>query len=137
MVSWLGLSLAALGLWGVWGLLSKVATQHLPPPAVYIIGVSGHLLAVGYLLLGPGVALPWHSWGALTALGAGICTAFGLLCFFQALAQGGAATVVVPLTALYPVVTVVLSTVLLQESLTPRRLAGVALALAAVWLMSD
>ena len=44
--------------------------------------------------------------------------AFGLLCFFKALA-GGEAAVVVPLTALYPLVTVILCRVVLQETITP------------------
>jgi transporter family protein len=135
-VNWLGFSLLALGLWGMWGLLSKVATQHLPAQAAYVIGVLGHVVAVSYLV-GTGLTIPWHAGGAVAALGAGLCTAFGLVCFFYALALGGAATVVVPLTALYPVVTVVLSRVFLQESLTPRHLAGIGLALAAVWLLSE
>ena len=42
---------------------------------------------------------------------------------------------VVPLTALYPAITVVLSRVFLQEPLTLRHLAGLALALAAAWLL--
>jgi transporter family protein len=61
--------------------------------------------------------------------------AFGLLCFLNALTVG-AATVVVPLTALYPLVTVILSWALLRENLTPRHLAGIALALLAGWLLS-
>jgi drug/metabolite transporter (DMT)-like permease len=44
--------------------------------------------------------------------------------------------VVVPVTALYPVVTVILSLALLQESFSLRRAAGVGLAVAAVWLLS-
>lgn len=61
--------------------------------------------------------------------------AVGLLLFFEALARGPA-MVVVPLTALYPAVAVVLSRIFLQEALTLRHLAGLALALAAVWLLS-
>jgi uncharacterized membrane protein len=62
--------------------------------------------------------------------------AVGLLFFFEALGRGPVA-VVVPLTALYPVVAVVLSRVFLQEALTLRHLAGLALAMAAVWLLSE
>jgi bacterial/archaeal transporter family protein len=134
-VSWLGFALLAMGFWGMWGLLSKVATQYLPPMAVYVVAIFGNLAVVGYLLAGPGISLPWHTAGMAAALGAGVCGAFGLLCFYRALA-GGAAAVVVPLTALYPLVTVVLSLALLREGITLRHLAGVALALAAVWLLS-
>jgi len=59
----------------------------------------------------------------------------GLLFFFEALARGSA-TVVAPLTALYPAVAVVLSRIFLREALTLRHPAGLALAMAAVWLLS-
>jgi transporter family protein len=134
-MNWLGFSLLALGLWGVWGFLAKVASQHLPAPQVYLLAVSGHLAVVGYLLIGGLGAVSWQPWGVGAALGAGLSMAVGLLLFFEALGRGPVA-VVVPLTALYPAVAVVLSRVFLQEALTLRHLAGLALALAAVWLLS-
>jgi transporter family protein len=134
-MNWLGFSLLALGLWGVWGFLGKVASQHLPSQVVYLLTISGHLVVVGYLLVGGLGPVSWQPWGIGAALGAGIAMAVGLLLFLEALAQGPA-TVVVPLTALYPAVTVVLSRIFLQEALTLRHLIGLALVLAAVWLLS-
>jgi len=136
MVSWLGFSLMALVLWGLWGFFSKVATLQLPPQAAYVIAIMGHLVVLVYLWAGPGLALTWQPWGLAAASAAGLCMAFGLLCFFQALALG-AATVVVPLTALYPLVTVLLSVLWLREKVSPPQLLGVALALVAVWLLSQ
>ncbi len=133
---WLGFSLMAVGLWGLWGFLSKVATLRLPAQAAYLLSISGHLAVVGYLAAAGGLAIPWQAAGVAAAVGAGLCMALGLLFFFQAL-ERGAAGVVVPLTALYPMVTVFLSWALLHEGFTWRRLAGVALALAAVWLLSE
>ena len=125
----------AVGLWGLWGFLSKVAVLQLPSGAAYLLAITGHLAVVGFLAATGGLTIPYQPAGLAAALGAGICMAFGLLYFFKALA-GGAAGVVVPLTALYPMVTVLLSWTLLHEDFTPRRLAGVALALAAGWLLS-
>ena len=134
-MNWLGFSLMAVGLWGAWGFLGKVAAQRLPAPQVYLLAISGHLVVTGYLLGGGLGAVSWQPWGVGAALGAGLAMALGLLFFFEALARGPA-TVVVPLTALYPVVAVVLSRIFLQEALTLRHLAGLALALAAAWLLS-
>jgi transporter family protein len=134
-VNWFSFSLAALGLWGVWGILSKAASQHLPAAAVYLLAVTGHLAVIGYLGVTGGLTLPWQPAGLGLALAGGVCMAFGLLSFFSALAAGPA-SVVVPLTALYPMVTVVLSWALLKEDLTGRHLAGIVLALAAGWLLS-
>ncbi len=135
MSGWLGFSLLAMGLWGTWGMLSKLASHHLPPLAVYVITVSGHALVLAYLLVTGSVTIPWHPSGVAAAVAAGLCMAFGLLFFFQALARGEAA-VVVPFTALYPLLTVVLAWLVLKESLSLRQLAGIALALGAVWLLS-
>ena len=134
-MNWLGFSLLALGLWGVWGFLGKVAAQNLPSQAVYLLTISGHLVVVAFILvkgLGP---VAWQPTGVGAALGAGLAMAMALLVFLKALARGPAG-VVVPLTALYPAVTVVLSWIFLREALTLRHLAGLALALAAVWLLS-
>lgn len=135
-MNWLGFSLTAAGLWGLWGFLSKVATLQLPAAAVYLISVVGYLAVTVYLAATQRVAIPYHPGGLAAALGAGICLGFGLLCFFQAMTEGAAANVVVPLTALYPLVTVILSCALLGEGFSLRQLAGVALALVAVWLLS-
>ena len=134
-MNWLGFSLLALGLWGVWGFLGKVASQHLPAQQVYLLAITGHLVVGGYLLMGGIGATSWHPWGVGAALGSGLVMATALLLFFAALARGPA-TVVVPLTALYPAITVVLSRIFLQEALTLRHLAGLALALAAARLLS-
>ncbi len=134
-MNWLGFSLLALGLWGVWGFLGKMASQNLPAQMVYLLTISGHLVVVAFILvegLGP---VSWQPSGVGAALGSGLAMAVALLFFLKALARGPA-LVVVPLTALYPAVTVVLSWIFLREALTLRHLAGLALALAAVWLLS-
>lgn len=135
-MNWLVFSLMAAGLWGLWGFLSKVATLQLPAGTVFFNLRSrvrgGHRIPGG----NQGTGYSLASRGLAAALGAGICMAFGLLYFFKVLAEGVAADVVVPLTALYPLVTVILSWTLLREGLSLRQLAGLALALPAVWLLS-
>ncbi|MFZ2087079.1 MAG: EamA family transporter [Desulfobaccales bacterium] len=136
MSTWLALSLVSLGLWGLWGLFSKVATQHLGPQGAYLLGMFGYLPVFFILLYETGGKVPFHPWGWAAALAAGMSTAFGLFFFFRAL-HYGAASVVVPLTSLYPVVTVLLSWVFLRETLNPRQLVGLVLAMVAVWLLSE
>jgi len=134
---WTYFALASLCLWGCWGLLTKVATLHLPARSVYLLGILGYLPVMGILLLEPGFRLPWTPVGWSAAAGAGLCTALGLFCYFRALAAGGQASVVVPLTSLYPVVTVVLSFLFLKEALSLRQGVGLLLAMVAVWLLAE
>lgn len=136
MADWLSFSLLTLGLWGCWGLLNKLATESLPMQAIYLLELVSYALVAGIFL---GLERPKACWvptGMAAALGAGLCGALGLLCFLRALAAGRAA-VVVPLTGLYPVVTVLASLLLLQEPLTARQAVGIGLALVAVWLLSQ
>jgi transporter family protein len=134
--SWLALSLVSLGLWGMWGFFSKVATQALGPQVAYLIGIFGYLPVFAILLYETGGKVPWQPWSWGIALAAGMSTGFGLFFFFRAL-HHGAASVVVPLTSLYPVVTVLLSWLFLRENPSARQLTGLILAMAAVWLLSE
>jgi len=135
MSTWLVFSLASLGLWGLWGVFSKVATQHLGPQVAYLLGIFGYMPVFAILLYETGGQIPWNPGGWAAALAAGMSTGFALFFFFRAL-HYGAASIVVPLTSLYPGITVLLSWLFLQESITPRHLAGLVLAIAAVWLLS-
>jgi transporter family protein len=135
MSNWLAFSLASLCLWGIWGVFSKVATQHMGPQVAYLLGIFGYLPVFAILLYETGGQIPWHPGGWAAALAAGMSTGFALLFFFRAL-HYGAASVVVPLTSLYPGLTVLLSWIFLKESVTPRHLAGLVLAIIAVWLLS-
>jgi transporter family protein len=120
----------------MWGLFSKVATQHVGPQVAYLLGIFGYLPVLAILLYETGGKVPFHPWGWAAALAAGMSTAFALFFFFRAL-HHGAASVIVPLTSLYPVVTVLLSWLFLKESLSPRQLLGLVLAMTAVWLLSE
>jgi len=130
-----GVFLAGFGIVGRVGLLGQGGLPAPACPTGLSAGDFGHLAVAGYLLAGGLGAFCWRPWGGGAALGAGLALAVGLLFFFEALARGSA-TVVAPLTALYPAVAVVLSRIFLREALTLRHPAGLALAMAAVWLLS-
>jgi len=136
MSIWVVFSLVALLLWGLWGVFSKVATGYLGPQAAYLLGIFGYLPIVALLLYQTGGRVPWHPSGWAAAGAAGACTAAALLFYYRALVHGPV-SVVVPLTSLYQIVTVSLSWLFLGESLSPRQLAGLILAVAAVWLLSE
>jgi bacterial/archaeal transporter family protein len=65
----------------------------------------------------------------------GICGGvLGLWTYYHALRLGGA-SLVVPITATYPLITVLLSWLILQERLTISRVVGTALIVVGVWLV--
>jgi uncharacterized membrane protein len=62
-----------------------------------------------------------------------LLSSFGNVAYYQAMASGGKAAAVTPLTALYPLVTIVLATILLRERLNFIQYAGAGLSLAAMY----
>ncbi|MHC5038573.1 MAG: EamA family transporter [Planctomycetota bacterium] len=135
MTHWLFFSFITLMLFGFWGLFAKLAARDLGARSALVWQV------IGTLLVGAGVAAvikfrpEVHSRGTVFGLLTGITGTLGVLFFLLAMVKGKA-SVVVPLTALYPVVTLVLVFVFLREPLTAKQGVGIALALAAMVLFS-
>jgi transporter family protein len=88
-------------------------------------------------LLYPGKAvLHYYGWNLMLALLSGVFNALGAWAVFAAMKSGGKASIVSPLTALYPLVVVLLAPLILHESITLLQAAGVICALTAVVLLS-
>jgi len=124
------LSAAIILAWGLWGFFGKLAlNRQMAPLAIYLaevaVGVAVGCLAVA-IFLRMGQALPWQAPLNLYGFLSGVGMAIGLLLFYLALAYGKA-VVIVPLTATYPLVTVLLSHVFLGERPTAVQWLGMAL----------
>lgn len=138
MPRWMAFSLLTILVWGAWGAVSKVASD----------GVDANTNQVFFTLgLLPLIAIVWRSTrnaGGGDARRSGIAWAFltgilggtGNIAFFHALVMGGKASIVSPVTALFPVVTVVLAVTLLHERVGTGQKIGLLLALAAIYLLS-
>ena len=132
-----GLAAATIVAWGTWGVFSKLAVERIDQqvlvwgslivaPAIILIylGVTGQLAPLE--MHGPGIAF--------AALG-GVGAALGTVCFYLLLARERA-SLAVPMTSLYPALTVILSVLFLKEQLNGAQVLGVFFALAAVALLS-
>lgn len=74
--------------------------------------------------------------GAGYALLTGVLGGTGNILFFLSFAAGGRASIVVPITCLFPLVTVLLAAWVLRESITRPQRAGLILAVVAIYLLS-
>jgi transporter family protein len=140
---WLIWSLATIVLWGTWGLVSKIASAGVDAYAnqlLYSVGVVPLLAFAAWRVWkhrGESSERPeGRRMGVFWAFLTGILGGVGNLAFFQALVEGGKASVVAPVTALFPVVTVVLALIFLKERLGRAQWLGLALAFVAVYLLS-
>jgi transporter family protein len=135
MAQWLWLSLIVVVLWGVVGLLQKVTTNHISANALLIWDRIAYVAFLPILSTG----LHLNQLGAkdiLIGTLAGIINSLGALYLYMSLQSGAKASIAVPLTALYPLITVLLAVVFLRERLNGLHWVGVALALVAAVLMA-
>jgi transporter family protein len=133
--SWLPLAILSVLLWGVWGFFQKLATNHMAPRNVYIFAMAGALCVVGTVFVTSSFPLNVTSKGIFYAMLAGACSSLGGLLFLNALSKG-TASIVIPFTALYPVVTIFLCFSVLEETVTLKQGIGIVLALLSMFLLS-
>lgn len=133
--SWFIPAVMALLLWGVWGILQKLATNQMPPRNVYLVSALGAIAVVLVIVATSRFPLHLSAEGTLFAVVAGICSALGGLLFLHAVSKGEA-SVVITFTALYPVVSIILSFVLVREAVTLKQGIGIVLALFSMVLLA-
>ncbi len=135
MNQWLGNALAAMLCWGLWAFFPKLSLARISPASSVFFEACGVMLTsiVVVFLLGPGLDSDLE--GSFYAILTGIFGTVGLYFFFCAV-KTGPISVISALTALYPVVTVVLAVIVLHERLELKQVLGVLLALAAAVLLS-
>jgi transporter family protein len=134
--TWLAFASIPIGLWGVAGLLQKISTHHLSGETSTFWFLSA-FVPVAMLLL---IFQPWperitpRTWLLVAALG--LFFGLGNYALLAAFARQGKASVITPLTALYPVVSVPIAVFFLGEKVGAREWVGISFALASVVALS-
>lgn len=133
--AWLWYALIGIFFWGLWGFLSKIGADAASPIQMQILFTLGMLPVAAAMLLQTRAKLDRNLGGITYGLLCGIATGVGTLGYYAALRQQSA-SVVTPVTGLFPVLTVVLAFVLLRERLNKVQMTGMLLALASVVILS-
>jgi bacterial/archaeal transporter family protein len=135
--AWVWLSVLTIIFWGAWGLQSKIIVDRISPWMNQVLFPLGLLPLVAWMFLSKHVKHGSHRQkGAYYALLTGFLGGLGNIAFYLALERGGKVSVVVPLTCLFPLVTVVAAYLILKEKLTRIQGAGLVMALIAIYLLS-
>ena len=135
MTGWLGYALIAMFLWGIVGLFQKLGTNNASARELMVWLLLGFSLLLPFMWLRAGMgelSLRTISVGLVGGLANGL----GSWELFRCLEKGAKASVAIPLTALYPLLTAVLAIVFLKERLTLLEWIGVGLALLAGTMLS-
>lgn len=135
MGSWLAPALLSLMGFGLWGLFTKLSVNHIDSKSAFVYQSVGVIMA-GFLVFWlMDFKAATNTKGILFSLLTGVAYGLGCLFYFYAASRGNIINVVT-LTALYPLVTIVLAYLILHETISPRQGLGVIFALTAVVLFA-
>ena len=132
---WLWYALLCIFWWGLWGFLSKIGSETVNPLQMQILFTLGMLPVAIAMLMHMRGSLDRNVGGIACGLLSGVATGVGTLGYYAALRDQNA-SVVTPVTGLFPVLTVVLAFVVLRERLNKVQMGGMLLALASVVILS-
>jgi transporter family protein len=135
MDSWFIWTILAMVTFGAWGFFPKLAVNYIAPQSAVIYQVIGGVLVgiVGLFMVN--FKPETHPMGVLFALLTGITGVLGTL-FYYAAASKGQISIVVSLTALYPLITILLAIIFLHETLVLKQVLGLCFAVAAIILLA-
>src|SRR5215813_2584378 len=125
----------AIAMWGLNGLFMKLGTNRISAHSMVIWVTLGFLLLLPFLWAETGLA-GLNARVIFVGLLGGAVNGLGNWAVFACLEKGAKASVAIPLTALYPLCTVVLATLLLKERPSPMQWLGIALAVAGGAMLS-
>src|SRR5579872_6926904 len=135
MTNWFVATLISLFSFGLWGLFTKLSVVHIDSKSALVYQTAGVLLvglfALSMMNFKPAADLKGFTYAMLTGIAYGV----GCLFYFVAASKGKIITVVT-LTALYPLVTIILAYLLLKEAVSIKQCAGIFLAFMSILLMS-
>lgn len=136
-MSFLISTLVIIFFWGLWGLFGKISANKLGlQSAIWGAFFTFPIIMIGFMLATKQLfPLNLDKTGIFFSLAGGLAGAIGTVIFIPLLKQEQA-SILIPITALYPAVTVVLAMIFLHEKLTLPQIGGIFLALASIFLVS-
>jgi transporter family protein len=143
--AWLVWSLVTIVMWGTWGLVSKIASGGVDAytnQLLFTLGILPLMVFVGWKVRRAGKSgasgerPEGRRRGVFWAFLTGILGGVGNMAYFEAMVKGGQASVVTPVTALFPMVTVLLALIFLKERLGRVQWIGLGLAFVAIYLLN-
>lgn len=135
MKQWLLPTFGAFVLWGFWSFIPKITTRYISPKSAILFEVLGGMIVAIIVLFSLHFKPDIHPKGVLLAIMSGTLGFAGALAFLYA-ASKGPISLIAALSALYPVIAVVLAMIFLKEPVSVRQGLGIVLALVSITLVA-
>ena len=133
---WLWYSVACALCWAGWTLLSKLGSREIPAATMQFLFTIGTLPVCLFFLVARRFRLEKSAKGIFYAVLMGILAGVGGLTLFAAYGTGGNTSLITALSALYPMITVVLAVTILREKLRRIQIVGLVFACIAIVIFS-
>ena len=122
-------------LWGIQGFVAKLTTQYINPMSALLYNIVGAFIVGIVILYLLNFSPQIHAKGIALAVFMGALGILGILGMLYAMRQGKVSVVTV-VSALYPLVSILLAYFILKEPVTLKEGVGIAFALVALVLFS-
>lgn len=133
--SWFIYAIAAGLLWGIWGVVAKLISENVNPFMNHLLFTVGMLFTLPFVVRKCTLSqfnIRGFIWGCI----AGSFAIMGNVAVFYAFSKGGQASIVIPVTNLYPLVTIIIAVLAFKERLNIVNIAGIFLSVPAILLLS-
>ena len=132
---WLVFAVLAAFCWGVWGILAKFISSDISPYVNHLLFTIGMVFTIPFVLKKCKLKEA-NSKGILWGLVAGVLAIAGNIAVYQSFANGGLAAVVIPVTNLYPLVTILIAIAVLKEKMHWLNAIGILIVIPAIIMLS-
>jgi drug/metabolite transporter (DMT)-like permease len=133
--TWLIYAVAASLCWGVWGILAKFISSDISPYLNHMMFTTGMLLTLP-VVIARCRRSELNRKGIIWGLVAGVLAVTGNVAVYQSFGMGGLAAVVIPVTNLYPLVTILIAVLVLKEKMHWLNGIGIMIVIPAIIILS-
>lgn len=132
---WLVYAILAALCWGVWGILAKFISGDISPYVNHLLFTIGMLFTLP-IVVGKCKKKDVNLRGLIWGIVAGILAVTGNVAVYQSFGTGGLAAVVIPVTNLYPLVTIVIALLVFKEKMHWLNGIGILIVVPAIIMLS-
>jgi transporter family protein len=132
---WLRYAVLCIFWWGVFGFLAKLGSDRTSPEQMQILFTIGMLPLVAAAVWSARMRVETDRLGVFYAVLIGVLAGMGGVAYFAAM-ENGKASLVGPVTSLFPLLTVVLAVTFLKERMNRIQVLGILLGLIAIAILS-
>jgi bacterial/archaeal transporter family protein len=134
-MNWMTCSIAATFLYGMWGVLSKMASNRIGYKSLFVYDCLVFVIGGLVVLYRNGFKLETSPGGIIYSLLYGATGMIATFLFIIAVSKGKA-SLVTAITAVYPCVTILLAMIIFREAVTAKQVCGILLSIFGVVLIT-